>query len=128
GAINTGAINAAEQFDDVELRQAEGTNDVTQQIAAIEQFVNDGVDAIVVLPSDGASLTQAALAAMEAGVPVINVDREFSNPDASRITVLGDNYGMGVSAGQYMCERLDGVEDPIVAEIAGIDSLPLTQD
>src|SRR5690606_36251600 len=37
-------------------------------------------------------------------------------------------YGMGVSAGQYMCERLDGVEDPIVAEIAGIDSLPLTQD
>jgi len=128
GAINTGAINAAAEFDDVELRQAEGTNDVTQQIAAIEQFVNDGVDAIVVLPSDGASLTQAALAAMEAGIPVINVDREFSNPDASRITVLGDNYGMGVSAGEYMCERLDGVDNPIVAEIAGIDSLPLTQD
>src|SRR5690606_11902360 len=59
GAINTGAINAAEGFDDVELVQAEGTNDVNQQIAAIEKFINDGVDAIVLLPSDGAALTQA---------------------------------------------------------------------
>lgn len=128
GAINTGALEAAEGFDDVELRQAEGTNDVTQQIAAIEQFVNEGVDAIVVLPSDGASLTQAALAAMEAGIPVVNVDREFSNTDASRITVLGDNYGMGVSAGEYICEQVADVDDPIIGEIAGIDSLPLTQD
>ncbi len=128
GAINTGAIEAAESFDDVELRQAEGTNDVTQQIAAIEQFVNEGVDAIVVLPSDGASLTQAALAAMEAGIPVVNVDREFSNSDASRITVLGDNYGMGVSAGEYICEQVSDIDDPIIGEIAGIDSLPLTQD
>ena len=30
---------------------------------------------------------------------MINVDREFSSPFAARSTVLGDNYGMGVSAG-----------------------------
>jgi ribose transport system substrate-binding protein len=65
---------------------------------------------------------------MEAGVPVINVDREFSSPFAARATVLGDNYGMGVSAGTYICEQLDGNTDAVVAEIAGIDSLPLTQD
>jgi ribose transport system substrate-binding protein len=35
---------------------------------------------------------------------------------------------MGVSAGQYVCDNLDGKTDAIVAEIAGIDSLPLTQD
>ncbi|MFF3037085.1 substrate-binding domain-containing protein, partial [Arthrobacter citreus] len=40
----------------------------------------------------------------------------------------GDNYGMGVSAGNYICERLEGQNDAVVAEIAGIDSLPLTQD
>ena len=65
---------------------------------------------------------------MEAGIPVINVDREFSSPFAARATILGDNYGMGVSAGTYICEQLGDNPDAIVAEIAGIDSLPLTQD
>ncbi|HET8779344.1 MAG TPA: substrate-binding domain-containing protein [Agromyces sp.] len=126
GAINSGALAAAESFPDVELQVAEGTNDVNAQIAAVETFINDGVDAIVLLPSDGAALTEVAIEAMEAGIPVINVDREFSSPFAARTTVLGDNYGMGVSAGTYICEQLDG--EGFVAEIAGIDALPLTQD
>ena len=41
---------------------------------------------------------------MDAGIPVINVDREFDSPFAARATVLGDNYGMGVSAGTYICD------------------------
>ena len=65
---------------------------------------------------------------MEAGIPVINVDRVFSSPFAARATILGDNYGMGVSAGTYICEQLGDNPDAVVAEIAGIDSLPLTQD
>ncbi|MCI9859413.1 substrate-binding domain-containing protein [Microbacterium proteolyticum] len=128
GAINSGALAAAESFPDVDLQVAEGTNDVNAQIAAVETFINNGVDAIVLLPSDGAALTEVAIKAMEAGIPVINVDREFSSPFAARSTVLGDNYGMGVSAGTYICAQLEGTSDAIVAEIAGIDSLPLTQD
>ena len=128
GAINSGAVAAAESFPDVELQLAEGTNDVNAQIAAVETFINDGVDAIVLLPSDGAALTEVAIKAMEAGIPVINVDREFSSPFAARATVLGDNYGMGVSAGTYICEQLGDNPDAIIAEIPGIDSLPLTQD
>jgi ribose transport system substrate-binding protein len=128
GAITSAAEAEAENYEDVELRVAEGTNDPIAQIAAVETFVNDGVDAIVLLPTDGAALTEAAIAAMEAGIPVINVDREFSSPFAARTTVLGDNYGMGVSAGTYICEQLGDNPDAIVAEIAGIDSLPLTQD
>ena len=85
---------------------AEGTNDVNVQISQIEGFIDQGVDAIVLLPFDGAALTEVALEAMEAGIPVINVDREFASPFAARATVLGDNYGMGVSAGTYICEQL----------------------
>ncbi len=128
GAINSGAQAAADSFSDVDLKVAEGTNDPIAQIAAVETFVNDGVDAIVLLPTDGAALTEAAIAAMNAGIPVINVDREFSSPFAARATILGDNYGMGVSAGTYICGKLGDKPDAIVAEIAGIDSLPLTQD
>ncbi|MFO7243943.1 MAG: substrate-binding domain-containing protein [Actinomycetes bacterium] len=128
GAINSAAIAEAGTYSDVELRIAEGTNDANLQISQVETFVNEGVDVIVLLPTDGAALTEAAIKAMRAGVPVINVDREFSSPDAARVTVLGDNYGMGVAAGRFICEQLGGKSDAIVAEIAGIDSLPLTQD
>ncbi len=98
-AINSAALEEAEKFDDVELRAAEGTNDPSLQISQIETFINDEVDAIVLLPTDGAALTEVAIKAMEAGIPVVNVDREFSSPFAARTTILGDNYGMGVSAG-----------------------------
>ncbi|HLU63736.1 MAG TPA: substrate-binding domain-containing protein [Protaetiibacter sp.] len=127
GAINSAALAEAGKYPDIDLRVAEGTNDANLQISQIETFINDGVDAIVLLPTDGAALTGAAIKAMEAGIPVVNVDREFSSPFAARVTILGDNYGMGVSAGTYICEQFGGT-DAVVAEIAGIDSLPLTQD
>ncbi|MGY1687638.1 substrate-binding domain-containing protein [Geodermatophilus sp. SYSU D00804] len=126
--ITEAARAEAENYEDVELVVAEGTNDVSTQISQVETFINDGVDAIVLLPFDGAALTPVALQAMEAGIPVINVDREFDSPFAARATILGDNYGMGVSAGTYICEQLGDNPDAVVAEIAGIDSLPLTQD
>lgn len=129
-AINKAAREEAGRYDDVDLRMAEGTNDANLQISQIETFINEAVDAIVLLPTDGAALTDVAIKAMEAGIPVINVDREFSSPFAARTTILGDNYGMGVSAGTYACQLVKerGIADPVIAEIAGIDSLPLTQD
>ncbi len=128
GAINSSAIAEAAKYPDIDLRVAEGTNDANLQISHVEGFINDGVDAIVLLPTDGAALTEVAIQAMEAGIPVINVDREFSSTFAARVTILGDNYGMGVSAGTYICEQLGDNPDAVVAEVAGIDSLPLTQD
>jgi ABC-type sugar transport system substrate-binding protein len=129
-AINSAAQEEAEKYDDVELRVAEGTNDANLQISQIETFINDEVDAIVMLPTDGAALTDVAIKAMEAGIPVVNVDREFSSPFAARTTILGDNYGMGVSAGTYACSLVEErkLTNPVIAEIAGIDALPLTQD
>ncbi|MFC7492737.1 MULTISPECIES: substrate-binding domain-containing protein [unclassified Nocardioides] len=129
-AINSSAQEAADEYEDIDLQFAEGTNDVNAQIATVETFINDEVDAIVLLPSDGAALTEVAIQAMDAGIPVVNVDREFSSPFAARATVLGDNYGMGVSAGTYACQLIEDndIANPVIAEIAGIDALPLTQD
>ena len=128
GAITKAAVAQAGKYDDVELKVAEGTNDVNLQISQVETFINDKVDAIVLLPFDGAAMTSVARKAMDAGITVINVDREFDSPFAARTTVLGDNYGMGVSAGTFVCEDAAGSKDKVVTEIAGIDSLPLTQE
>ena len=129
-AVNDSAVETAEQYEDIELLEATPTNDASVQISQIEGFINEGVDAIVLLPTDGAQLTDIAIQAMQAGIPVVNVDREFSSPFAARTTILGDNYGMGVSAGTRACQLIEenDIADPVIAEIAGIDALPLTQD
>ena len=129
GAIAKNAVAEAAKYPDVKLESVQPTNDVTAQIAAIRTLINKKVDVIVLLPNDGKQLTSVGLEAMAAGIPVVNLDRVFDTPRASRIWIGGDNYGLGVSAGEYIGETLKakGVSNPVIGEIAGIDSLPLTQ-
>ena len=82
GSITKSAVAEAESLGDVDLVVAEGTNDVNLQISQVETFINDGVDAIVLLPFDGAAMTDVATKAMDAGIPVINVDRGVPGPTA----------------------------------------------
>jgi ribose transport system substrate-binding protein len=129
GAIAKNAAAEAAKYSDVKLEAVQATNDVAAQIAAIQTLITKKVDVIVMLPNDGKQLTAVALQATQAGIPVVNLDRVFDTPRASRVWIGGDNYGMGVSAGTYMGTTLKakGVTNPIIGEIAGIDSLPLTQ-
>ena len=129
-AIAANAEAQAAKYPDVTFAPVNPTNDITQQIAAIDTLINRKVDALVILPNDGSQLTSVGRQAMDAGIAVVNLDRIFDSPLAYRTWIGGDNYGMGVSAGTYIAERLRaaGVTNPIIAEIAGIDSLPLTQE
>ena len=128
-AIAANAQAQAAKYPDVTFAPVNPTNDITQQIAAIDTLINQRVDALVILPNDGSQLTSQGTKAMQAGIPVINLDRIFDSPLAYRSWIGGDNYGMGVSAGNYVGTRLRdaGVANPVIGEIAGIDSLPLTQ-
>lgn len=128
-AITKNAQAQAEQYEDVTLNATEGTNDVNQQISQVQSLIDQGVDSLVILPFDGAALTNIAIQAMEAGIPVVNLDRIFDSPQAYRTWIGGDNYGMGLNAGRYIARRLEeeGISDPVIVEVAGIDSLPLTQ-
>jgi ribose transport system substrate-binding protein len=128
-AIAANAQTAAGRYPDVTFSPVNPTNDITQQIAAVDTLINKKVDALVILPNDGSQLTAQGTKAMQAGIPVINLDRIFDSPLAYRTWIGGDNYGMGVSAGNYVGQQLKakGVTSPIIGEIAGIDSLPLTQ-
>jgi len=68
--------------------------------------------------------------AMDAGTPVINLDRIFDSALAYRTWIGGDNYRMGVNAGAYIAAEMKkkNVSNPVIGEVSGIDSLPLTQE
>jgi ribose transport system substrate-binding protein len=129
-AITKNAQAQAEAFEDVTLNATEGTNDVNQQIAQVETLVQDNPDVLVILPFDGKALTATAQEIMDKDIPVINLDRIFDTPLAYRTWIGGDNYRMGVNAGNYIAEQMKSknVASPIIGEVAGIDSLPLTQE
>ena len=73
---------------------------------------------LVVLPQDGEALTPVAQKAEAAGIPVVNIDRLFSEPDAATATILGDNYQIGVLAADYIAEELNCEGN--VVEIQGL--------
>jgi ribose transport system substrate-binding protein len=129
-AIGKNAESQAKRYSDVTFEPVEATNEVTRQISSIETLIAKKVDVLVILPFDGKALTAVARKAMDAGIPVVNLDREFDTPQAYRTLIKGDNYGMGVAAATYIGDRLkeSNVSDPVIVEIAGIDNLQLTQD
>ncbi|MGW7356976.1 substrate-binding domain-containing protein [Streptomyces sp. NPDC054802] len=126
-AINQNAKSRAERYSDVTLEITEGSNDTAAQIGQVQTLINKKVDVLVVLPADGKALTQVGLEAMRAGIPVVNLDRIFASPQAYRCWIGGDNYGMGLNAGNYIGEQLGDKPDAKVIELAGLDNLELTK-
>ncbi|HEX2161680.1 MAG TPA: substrate-binding domain-containing protein [Thermoleophilaceae bacterium] len=125
GAISKNAQEAADQHDDVEFRLLEAA-DSDSQAQQIAQVISEKPDALVVLPQDGEALTPVARRAEEAGIPVINVDRTFSTPDAATATILGDNYQIGVSAADYIAQELNCEGN--VVEIQGLAGISVTEE
>lgn len=67
------------------------TNEQSDQVI---ELANEGVDCIVMLPMDGASLKTAAMAVQDANIPLVIFDREI--PDfAPTATVKGNNTEIG---------------------------------
>src|SRR3954467_6099375 len=125
GAISKNAKAAAEQHDDVDFPLLEAA-DAAPQAQQIEQAISQKPDALVVLPQDGAALTPVAQKAERAGIPVVNIDRLFSKPDAATATVLGDNYQIGVLAADYISDQLKCKGN--VVEIQGLAGISVTTD
>ena len=125
GAISKNAKSAAEQYDDLdfELLQAADADSQAQQV---EQAIAQKPDVLVVLPQDGAALTPVAQKAEKAGIPVVNIDRLFTAPDAATATVLGDNYQIGILAADYIADELKCEGN--VVEIQGLAGISVTTD
>src|SRR3954464_14152761 len=125
GAISKNAKAAAAAFDDVDFELLEAA-DADSQAQQIEQAIAQKPDALVVLPQDGAALTPVARKAEQAGIPVVNIDRLFTTPDAATSTVLGDNYQIGMLAGDYISDQLKCTGN--VVEIQGLAGISVTED
>jgi len=125
GAISKNAQAQADEYDDVDFKLLEAA-DADSQAQQIQQVISEKPDVLVVLPQDGESLTPVAQQAEAAGIPVVNIDRLFTQPDAATATILGDNYQIGILAADYIADELKCKGN--VVEIQGLAGISVTQE
>ena len=84
----------------VSLIETDGQNSAPKQTSDLEAAVTKGVSAIVVSPLDVAALAPAVQAAVEAGVPVVTIDRRVNGVDGVLAHVGADNVRGGAAQGE----------------------------
>ncbi len=91
----------------VKLIIHDSQNQSSNQMAAIENFIAQKVDGILISPITTDSQVPAIEAAVAAGIPVATVDRK-ANTDKVLIHVGADNVEGGRSAARFIIDALGG--------------------
>ena len=113
------AVKAVPQFS---LQIADGQGNVNTQTSQVDNFITQKVDLLLISPFEAAPLTPAVKRAMDAGIPVIELDRKTNGEPGKDYTAFigGDNYKIALAAGEYTAKTLlpDG------GEVAVLEGLP----
>lgn len=88
---------------DVLVEAANG--DDSRQIKDIEALISRGVDALVIIPHDGAAMAAGVAKAHEAGIPVLAYDRLITGCDLD-IYMTFDNVKVGELQAKFLADRL----------------------
>ena len=73
-----------------------------RQNEQIRDLLREHVDLLVVNPVDFLGVTPALEDAQAAGVPVVVVDSQVSDPTLARCTIVSDNYNAGVLCAKHL--------------------------
>lgn len=91
----------------VELIVLDSQDDSAKAASNMEDLVTRGVDLILVNPTDSDAIVNSVIAANEADIPVVTVDRS-SNGGEVLSYIASDNVAGGKMAGEFIIEQLDG--------------------
>lgn len=92
----------AQKLGGITLIETDGQNSAPKQTADLEAAVTKGVNAVVISPLDVAALAPAVQAAVEAGVPVVTIDRRVNGVDGVLAHVGADNTKGGEAQGEQI--------------------------
>jgi len=108
-----------------ELIVLDSQNDPAKELANMEDLLTQGVDVILINPTDSDAVGNAIKMANDKEVPVITLDRG-SNGGEIVAHIASDNVAGGVMAGEYIAELLGGTGN--VVELEGIAGTSAARD
>jgi len=123
--MNADIRAAAEKHPNLKVIYKDAQNDTLKQRAHVEEFVSAKVDLIIISPKEAAPLTEPVAKAVEAGIPVIVLDRRLLG-DKYTCFIGADNRKIGRAAGEWIKKSLGGKGK--VVELKGLMTSTPGQD
>ena len=97
---------------------ADGQDDITKQVAAVEDLITKGVDVLLLNPLDPNALVGVTKTAKAAGIPVFILDSSI-DPSADYVTTIqSNNLANGELAGAWLAKKF-GTQKMNIALLSG---------
>ena len=118
--VNADLMAEAKNYPEFKITIADGQGDDNKQISAVENFLTQQVDLLMISPFEAQPLTPAVTQVYQKKIPVIELDRQTVG-DQYTAFVGGDNQAIGKQAGEYVAKTVlpDGGD---VAILEGLTS------
>lgn len=104
--------------DSLIVKLASSNDDNVLQNKQVNQFIDEGVDLLIVSPNQLSAISKSVERAYDKGIPVILYDRK-TNSDKYTAFIGCDNYTIGKSMGTFIAQQLQGKGR--IVEISGLE-------
>ena len=104
--------------DSLIVKLASSNDDNVLQNKQVNQFIDEGVDLLIVSPNQLSAISKSVERAYDKGIPVILYDRK-TNSDKYTAFIGCDNYTIGKSMGTFIAQQLHGKGR--IVEISGLE-------
>lgn len=106
---------------DVKLVIHDAQQDNANQIAQIENMIQNQVDVLIVAPNEAAPITPVVKRAKQAGIKVVCLERNLLEP-VYDVFVGVDNLQIGRMAGEFIVDYINEneIENPVIVEMKGL--------
>ena len=104
--------------DSLIVKLASSNDDNVLQNKQVNQFIDEGVDLLIVSPNQLSAISKSVERAYDKGIPVILYDRK-TNSDKYTAFIGCDNYTIGKSMGTFIAQQLQGKGR--IVEIGGLE-------
>ena len=122
--LRDGAQAAADEAG-VTLIVVDAQDDPAREATNIEDLIEQGVDALLINPTDADAIVPSIEKANDAGIPVFTIDRAASGGEIVS-HIASDNVAGGRMAAEFLCEALGG--EGKVVELEGIAGTSAARD
>ena len=121
-AMNDQIQAAADQYPEIEVVFADAAQNNAKQVADVENFIQQGIDLLIISPNEAAPLTDVVKKVNDMGIPNILLDRRVLGEDY-QMFIGADNVLLGTEAGKYVAQWCadQGLEPCYVGEIRGLE-------
>jgi len=119
---------AGKHPEEIKVVFKDAQNDTLKQRAHVEEFVSAGVDLLIISPKEEVPLAEPVAKAMDAGIPVIVLDRDLMGQKYTCF-IGGDNVQIGRAVGEWLVKTLHGRKRPgRIVELKGLMTSTPGQD